>query len=118
MNLDLARILAGLLLIILGRRLFWMFVGLVGFWAGMYIAAQFLSSQSGFVVLIIGVVAGILGVMLAIFLQRLARAIAGFLSAGYFLVAVSHQIAWLSHYGDLVVFVVGGIVGAILLSLL
>ena len=52
MNLEqlqlspLPQVLVGLLLVLLGRKLFWLFVGVVGFLAGMRFGAQLVTGQS------------------------------------------------------------------------
>jgi hypothetical protein len=111
----------GAILLILGRKLFWIFVGAIGFLVGFNLAAQYLSEQSIWVILLIAVVAGIIGSVLAVVLQRVAILVAGFLAGGYLTVSLlqmleinvplSEGIAWLPY-------VMGGILGAVLLFLL
>src|SRR5215210_265313 len=69
-------LIAGVLLLIAGRRLFWLFVGLVGFftvyqWFEPYSGAPS-SWHWG-----LAIAARLLGILLAIFLQRFAVALAG-----------------------------------------
>ena len=78
-------ILIGIVLILFGRRLFWLFVGAIGFVFAMNLAVQaFPGPQGGIsiIALIIGIVAGLIGALLAIFLQELAVGVAGFLAGG------------------------------------
>lgn len=117
--MDIVRILVGVALLILGRRLFWLFVGLVGFVAGITLATQFLSGQPDWLVLVIALVAGLLGVLLALFLQQLAVGVAGFVAGGYIIVNLLSMLMgetdqllyWL-------IFLIGGIIGAVLVILL
>ncbi len=76
------RILAGLALLTLGRKLFWLFVGLVGFAAGIVLATQFVQGPE-WMVLLIALAAGLVGVLFALVLQQAAVALAGFLAGGY-----------------------------------
>lgn len=117
--MDIVRILVGVALLILGRRLFWLFVGLVGFVAGITLATQFLSGQPDWLVLVIALAAGLLGVLLALFLQQLAVGVAGFVAGGYIIVNLLSMLMgetdqllyWL-------IFLIGGIIGAVLVILL
>lgn len=116
MQLSLVRLLTGLLLLFLGRRLFWLFVGLLGFFAGITFATEFFSQQSDWVRLLMAVACGVIGIFLALFLQRLAIAVAGFLAGGLFATSFVEVLGWSS--GHLLPFIIGGILGAILLSML
>jgi hypothetical protein len=115
--MDIILILLGLVLLSLGRRMFWFFVGVVGFVAGLKLAMQLLGEQPFWVILLVAVVAGLIGSVLALLLQRLMIAVAGFLAAGYVLVSL------LGYFGaDLgglgwLAFLIGGVCGAILASL-
>lgn len=114
MNVSIIRILAGTLLLILGRRLFWLFVGLIGFAAGFTFAERFFSLSSELLELLIAVIAGLIGVFLAIFLQRLAIAVGGFLAGGLFATSLMEVFSW--NVSPLILFLIGGVLGAILLS--
>ncbi len=111
-------LILGALLLVLGRKLFWLFVGALGFLAGMSLAQNYLGGQSENVVLIAGIVCGLLGVVLAIFLQRVAIAAAGFFAGGYFAMNVASSYLGTTETTGWVLFAVGGIIGALLLSLL
>ncbi len=73
------QILIGALLLAFGRRLFWLFVGVCGFAAGLYVASQLVAAQSEWLALLVALSAGAVGALLAIFFQRLAVGVAGFL---------------------------------------
>lgn len=107
-------ILLGTLLLFAGRRLFWLFVGVMGFVAGMYLAATLAPQQPQGIILLIGIVSGILGAILAVFLQRLAVAVAGFVAGGYFLVMVVNLFTGVSGQLELAPFLIGGVIGAVL----
>jgi hypothetical protein len=109
-------ILVGLALLFFGRRLFWLFVGGIGFIAGMMLAMVFLEGQSEWVALLIGLVAGVIGALLAIFLQKLAIGVAGFFAGAYLLFNLAQRFdqqeyAW-------VAFIAGGILGSLLVLVL
>jgi hypothetical protein len=114
-----AEILIGAALLLFGRRLFWLFVGGVGFLVGFNFASQALQGQPPWVVLLIALAVGVLAAIISVFLERVVVAIAGFFAGGSFLydldVAVQHSgdpaVRWIA-------FVVGGLVGAILTAAL
>jgi hypothetical protein len=108
-------LIIGVLLLFLGRRLFWLFVGLTGFIAGFTIAERFFHFNSQLIELAIALGCGLIGVLLAVFLQRLAIAIAGFVAGGLFALSVLEMGGW--NIASVLPFLIGGIIGAILLSI-
>jgi hypothetical protein len=114
----LLRILAGIVLLVTGRRLFWLFVGLIGFISGINIAAGFFPGKPEWMILAIALMAGILGALLALFLQRLAIGLAGFLAGAYIVVRFLH-VSGLGTSGiDWLPFLIGGILGLLLMIVL
>ena len=102
---------AGIILLLAGRRLFWLFVGIMGFLFGLEFTRSFAFGQSEYVNLIFALVIGGIGAVLAIFMQKVAIGFAGFLAGGYILdawwqqlLAVPSELPWLP-------FVIGGIIG-------
>ncbi len=85
-------------LLMLGRRLYWLFVGGVGFFVTEYLATQHLETLEEWLPLplplplVLAVVAGLAGALFAIFLQKLAITIAGFTSAAFFAYLVAENI--------------------------
>lgn len=111
-------VIVGILLLTLGRKLFWLFVGGSGFVVALYITAELMPDQSSWVFLLAAIVAGILGAWLAVSLQWVAVGVGGSLAGGYLAVALVESLnldiggpQWLQ-------FVVGGIIGAVLLGAL
>ena len=76
-------ILAGLAVLFFGRRLFWLFVGCVGFIVGFELAGDMLQGQPEWVILVIALGVGVLGAIASIFLQRVFVVVAGFFAGGY-----------------------------------
>jgi hypothetical protein len=71
-------VIAGALLLLLGRRLYWLLVGAAGFIAGIRLAEHLALPQPPLVILAIALVAGLIGAVLALWLQAAMVAIAGF----------------------------------------
>jgi hypothetical protein len=116
MDLPLFRLISGVLLLFLGRRLFWLFVGILGFLSGAMFAARFFANVSDWMLLLIAFVCGLIGVLLAIFLQRAAVAIAGFLAGGLFAATLMEALNF--NVAPAIPYLIGGILGAILISVL
>ncbi|HSE95866.1 MAG TPA: hypothetical protein VLD61_08235, partial [Methylomirabilota bacterium] len=75
----LTKLVLGLATLILGRQLYWLFVGVVGFLAGFELGGWVLHDRSGWVVLALGVILGLAGALVAVFFQYVAVGAAGFL---------------------------------------
>ncbi len=116
--LNLLRVLLGAFLLGFGRSLYWLFVGGAGFLAVNTLASRLLEGSPRILLLAIAVAAGLLGALLAILLQKFAVGLAGFLAGGYFFVILLDLLKL--DYGPVVwiLFVVGGILGAILVAAL
>ncbi|HEV2434813.1 MAG TPA: DUF4203 domain-containing protein [Verrucomicrobiae bacterium] len=108
-------ILAGLAVLFFGRRLFWLFVGCVGFIVGFELAGEMLQGQPAWVILVIALGVGMLGAIASVFLQRIFVVVAGFFAGGYCLSTLAPTA--LHAQGEVVMwiaFAVGGLIGAIL----
>ncbi len=121
MSIAAARILVGALLLVLGRRLFWLFVGAVGFVAGVRFADRFLQGQPEQTIIIFSAVVGLISMGLAILLRKIALAVAGFLAGGYFFLELATTypaalpLQQISGF-PLLAFLAGGVIGALLIN--
>lgn len=119
MIIKLFLIIEGTLLLILGRRLFWFFVAGVGFLVGLEYTQQVQVFQSEIVVWIFALVMGVIGALLALFFQKVAIALAGFIVGG---IAADHLLEFF-HLGTgssiiWPVLFVSGILGAVVVLIL
>lgn len=114
--MPMVNIFVGLILLALGRKLFWLFVGCIGFVAGYASVQQFGGGQSELVVILISLFSGLVGALLAVFFQGVAIALAGFVAGGYTSMIVTALIGL--ERGAWVIYVVGGILGAAMLFLI
>ena len=110
--------LIGVVILLFGRKLFWLCVAAVGFAAGVEIAPHLVHEPSPLLALTVAIILGIIGALLALFLQKIAISVLGFLAGGKLAGAIAA--AFLIHYGEhsTIVFLAGGIIGAILLLFL
>jgi hypothetical protein len=113
-SVTIVGVLIGIAILFFGRRLFWLCVAAVGFAVGVEVA-PLLVNEASLLALLIALVFGLLGALLALFLQKVAIAVLGFLAGGK--LATSIAAAFFVHYAHYptIIFVGGGIVGAILL---
>src|SRR5438876_10496131 len=82
-------VLIGVVILFFGRRLFWLCVAAVGFAVGVEIAPLLVNEPSSLLALLIALAFGILGALLALFLQKVAIAVLGFLAGGKLATAVA-----------------------------
>ena len=112
---QLVLLIAGTLLLLLGRKLFWLSVAVIGFVVGAQLAAQVFPHQTEMVKLAVEIGLGLLGALLAIFVQELAIGIAGFLLGGELGILLGRALAFYNPNYWWLVFLVAGIVGAIVM---
>jgi hypothetical protein len=115
LSVPIISVIIGAAILLFGRKLFWLFVAALGFAVGLEIAAYFMKEPPQWLTLVVALGCGLIGALLAILLQKIAIAVAGFIAGG--------RIAWAlaaaffvdhAHYRG-ITFLVGGIVGAFLL---
>src|SRR5437762_14258936 len=107
-------VLIGAVVLFFGRKLFWLCVAAIGFAAGMEIAPHLMHEPTPVLQLSIGLVFGFVGALLAMFLQKIAIAIAGFLAGGKLAMALAAAFFAEGARYPGIVFVVGGTIGMIL----
>jgi hypothetical protein len=115
LSVPIISVMVGVAILLFGRKLFWLFVAALGFAVGLEIAAYFMKEPPQWITLVVALGCGVIGALLAILLQKLAIAVAGFIAGG--------RIAWAvaaaffvehAHYRG-ITFLLGGILGALLL---
>jgi hypothetical protein len=104
-------------LLLLGRKLFWLFVGVVGFGIGLQVTERLGGGADG-PRLVLSLVVGILFAVLAIFLQTVAIGAAGFFGGGYVVLGIATMLGLDQGPMGWIAFLVGGILGAILIGVL
>ena len=109
-------ILGGALLLV-GRKLFWLLVGVIGFGIGIQFVTRFFHG-SELIAIAAGLVLGIIFAVLAIFLESIAIGIAGFLGGGYIFLSIAALFGLDKSAATWIVFIIGGIIGVALLSFL
>ena len=115
LSIFILNLLVGVVLLIAGRQFFWLFVGCIGFAAGLQYVPGLWDITSPLLLILLSIVTGIVGALIAVVFQKIAISLAGFAGGGFmavnllrFLNLESDTLVWLSY-------IVGGIIGAILL---
>jgi hypothetical protein len=115
--LSVISIILGGALLIAGRKLFWLFVGVAGFVAGLQLATQFWQGPE-VLAIVIGLVVGAIFAVLAIVLQGVAIGVAGFLAGGYIFTVLAGMIGLNQGAFSWIVYLIGGIIGVLLVIFL
>jgi hypothetical protein len=118
MHVATASLVTGIILLFFGRKLFWFFVGAAGFMMGMDVANRYFTGAQS-TKLVIALLVGIIGAVLAMLFYKAAVAIAGFLIGGYLATDLVRYLA-ISPPQSLtwIPYVIGGVIGAILILVL
>jgi len=111
----LARLIAGACVLFLGRKLFWLFVGLVGFVLGMDLAALMFHGLAPLQVFLIALGGGLVGAVLAVAIEEVMVGIAGFLAGAYIAAQILVALAPYPGRDIWVAMLVGGFLGLLLL---
>ena len=108
----------GLIVLLFGRKLFWLCVAAIGFAAGVTLASHLVNEPTALLQLTFAILLGFVGALLALFLQKLAIGLVGFLAGGRLAVGLvaTFIVQYQSHYW--LAFIIGGLVGTVLLLML
>jgi hypothetical protein len=110
-------LLLGAALLVAGRKLFWLFVGVIGFVTGMQLAARFWNGPE-WTAILIGIIVGIIFAVLAVFIEALAIGVAGFLAGGFILTTFTSMLGLNEGFLFWILYAIGGLIGFLLVMLL
>jgi len=113
---PIVNIVAGAVLLVLGRKLFWLFVAIAGFYLGFEVARALAAEQPVWLLWTIAIGAGLIGAVVAMLLQRVGFALGGFYAGGYIALLAVERFA--PGTIGVAAFLVGGVIGAVLAALL
>src|SRR5438477_1215248 len=108
----------GVIILLFGRKLFWLCIAAVGFAAGVELAPHLVQQPSPILDLTFALVLGFVGALLALFLQKIAFGIAGFVAGGKLALAIVAAFIGNAAQFSCATFIIGGVLGAILLLVL
>lgn len=118
MTTQIARILIGVTLLLLGRELYWLYVAGVGFVVAMDLMTRVVQIEPTILIFLIALIAGLIGALLAVLLQRAAIGVGGFLAGGYVLLVFSDFVGMQTGMVPWILAVIGGAIGLVLTLML
>src|SRR6266480_5706457 len=118
LSIPILSALIGAVVLFFGRKLFWLCVAAIGFAAGVTLASHIVSEPTPLLQLSFAILLGFIGALLALFVQKLAIGLAGFIAGGRFAVGLiaTFVAQYASHYW--LIFIIGGLIGTVLLLML
>jgi len=114
--MNVINLILGIVLLTTGKKLYWLFVAVVGFVIGLALATQYVQLNPPWLVYIVALGVGLIGAILATFLQHLAIALVGFIVGGYGALYLSGLFGIDAAPGNWMAFIIGGIVGLLLVA--
>jgi uncharacterized membrane protein YeaQ/YmgE (transglycosylase-associated protein family) len=106
-------VVVGGLLLLFGRRLFWLFVGVVGFVLAQRLAGAYLGGEAGWMT---ALVVGVVGAVAAVMVQKVVVSVAGLAAGAVGFLWLAEQFGWPPGLPTLIGVVLAGAVGAALLQ--
>jgi hypothetical protein len=113
--MNLVEVLIGAALLTLGRKLFWVFAGGVGFAVAVWLMHTYFPEQPQHIVLIAGALGAVAGVLITKFVKAVAVGVGGFLGGGVIGIGLARMIG--PSVPEWIAFVVMGVIGVVLLNL-
>lgn len=113
---HIVRLVLGLIILVAGRNVFWLFVGAIGFLVGFELGSIWVTDQPVWLIVGVGIAIGLISAILAVVFQRVGFALAGFYAAVYLAFVFAGKLGLQSTFPAL--FLVAGVAGAILAALL
>lgn len=115
---TLAALVIGALLLLLGRRLYWLALGVAGFLLGAWLGGELVQSAEPGVALLAGLVLGLAGAVLAILAQKIAVAVGGVVIGGYAGLWVAAVAGINASPGTWLALLVGAVIGVLVATAL
>jgi hypothetical protein len=112
--MDFTLIAAGSLLLLVGRKLFWLFVAAAGYLISTTFVPQILPHQPESVILTISIIAGLTGALLAVMVQKFAVGLTGFAAGGYVVYYLLKNIVLYNGQAQWLAILAGALIGAVL----
>lgn len=114
--MEIIKIIIGASLLTLGRKLYWLFIAAIGVVTGLSLLPLLFPNIDNNSVLIVSIILGIVGALLAIIIQKFALLIAGFLAGAFSAVFLAKLIPVQIDHLTWLIFLIGGIIGIILIG--
>jgi len=112
---PLAGILVGLVLVLFGRRLYWVFVAGIGFLTGLALAPDMLPGQPDWLILLAALGLALICAVIAIAAQQLTIGLIGFVAGGGIGLLLLHALGVAGGAPAWAVYLIGGVAGLVLM---
>jgi MFS family permease len=113
---PLLNIVLGIILLTVGKKLYWLLAAVVGFVIGLVLATQYVQLDPPWLIYIVAFCAGVIGAVLGIYVQRLAISLVGFIVSGYGALYLVGLMGIKAQPFNWMAFIIGGIVGLLLVA--
>jgi hypothetical protein len=113
---PLLNIVLGIILLTMGKKLYWLLVAVVGFMIGLILATQYIQLDPPWLIYIVAFSAGVIGAVLGFYVQKLAIALVGFIVSGYGAVYLAGLLGITTEPFNWMAFIIGGIIGLLLVA--
>jgi hypothetical protein len=114
--MNIINLVLGVILLTTGKKLYWLFVAIIGFVIGLGVATQYVQLNPPWMIYIVALGVGVIGAILATFLQHLAIALAGFVVGGYGAQYIAGLLGINTEVNTWMAFIIGGFVGLLLVA--
>lgn len=115
--MDIIPVILGSTILLFGRVFHWLFVGVVAYFLGEFLASTFISGTQGLITLV-AVISGIVGIALAFVARYMAVGLAGFTVAGFLFTQITTEFEFDAGEYSWLIFIVGGVLGVMLVAFL
>jgi hypothetical protein len=115
---SLTGVFVGVVLLLFGRRLYWLFVAGIGFLTGLALAPDLFPGQPEWLILLAALVAAIVGAIIAFVAQKLTIGLIGFVAGGGIGLLLLRRMGMVGEGSAWVVYLIAGIVGLVLMLVL
>ena len=116
LHIEILQIVLGLIVVTTGLKLPWLFVGVMFFVFGMYVEMDLFHMSNRWLIQIIGMGVGVIGIVFGMYLKSVAIVTVSFISGGYGAFYLSQLLRINSIQVHWIFFVIGGILGIILVT--
>lgn len=118
MILKIIQLGIGGLLLVTGKKLYWLVVGLCGAVAGLFVSEFFFHPEGLAARILVAVGIGAAFAVLALVLQRIMISIAGFIAGGYLGITLMDTLQLVEPNWNWVAFLLGGLIGLLVVQML
>ncbi len=114
--MNIINLVLGVVLLTTGKKLYWLFVAAIGFIVGLTLATRYVQLNPPWLIYLVALGAGVVGAVLATFLQHIAIALVGFIVGGYGAYYLCSLLGKNAEPYNWMVFIIGGIIGLFLVA--